>query len=123
MRWQGLITGMHWRRPPRACPPWCAGDHRCTAQHGYPAGEHRSADITVRMPYAAIVCTRVERIDGAAWLEARIRVGLPAGEAAAGRTAVLVMDEVDRAIRDAVWAATGGWVDMEPLPALTSMGG
>lgn len=70
------VAGRRWRRPARQCPGWCAGGHHCTAQHGYPGGEHRSPVTTWAPPYGALIATRVQRIDGPPRLELRVQVNL-----------------------------------------------
>jgi hypothetical protein len=81
---------------------WCAGDHRCTARHGYAQGEHRSFPITVRTGYGALVCTRVESIGGRGRLEIRLQVDLASPEHLAEAQAVQVADAVDLAVRRAL---------------------
>lgn len=71
-----VVTGRRWSRPKRVCPDFCEKDHRCTAQHGYPSGEHRSMDETERAAWGSATYTRVETIDGVASLEIRLRVKL-----------------------------------------------
>jgi hypothetical protein len=88
-----------------ACPPWCAGGHRCTARFGYPRGEHRSRPVTVRTGYGVVVCTRVQNVDGRGRLEIRLEVDLPSEESLAEVRAVQVANGVDRAVRYAL--ATG----------------
>lgn len=102
------ITGRQWRRPPRQCPWWCARDHQCTAQHGYPSGEHRSDPQVWNTPYGRLIATRVERLDGAGRLEIRASVRLPHDEARAHEQASTLAVEVDLAIRA---------VMVEPAPA------
>ena len=74
------ISGRRWRRPSRLCPPWCAQDHTCTAQFGYPTGEHRSPVTTWRTPYGVLIATRVEGIDGRARIELRAQVRVDSGD-------------------------------------------
>lgn len=50
------------------CPPWCAGGHHCTAAGG---GEHRSEPQVWVTGYGALIATRVQRANGADWLETR----------------------------------------------------
>jgi hypothetical protein len=92
-------------RPPRDCPIWCAGGHLCTAQYGYPAGEHRSHPISVRTSYGVMVCTRVQSIGGRGRLEIRLQVDLSRQEGLAEAQAVQVANEVDMAVRSALAAA------------------
>jgi hypothetical protein len=70
------VTGRKWKRPPRECPSWCARDHRCTAQHGYPSGEHRSPANTWTPTYGRMVAARTRTIDGTEQLELTTRVTL-----------------------------------------------
>ncbi len=80
--WNGTVTGRRWRRPARECPPWCAGNeagnHTCTARHGYPSGEHRSPITTWSPEYGKLIATRVQGIDGRARLELRLVIRLDA---------------------------------------------
>ncbi|TMM38114.1 MAG: hypothetical protein E6F99_10565 [Actinobacteria bacterium] len=94
------------QRPPRDCPAWCAGGHLCTAQYGYPGGEHRSHPITVRTGYGVLVCTRVQNRAGRGRLEIRLQVDLSRNEVRAGAQAVLVAEEVDAAVRRALGQST-----------------
>lgn len=94
------VTGRKWKRPARECPPWCAGDHRCTAQHGYPAGEHRSPASTWTAGYGRMVAARTRRIDGTEQLELTVRVTLSADgntALAQGINLPLVINEAIRA--------------------------
>ncbi len=93
------------RHPPRECPGWCAGGHLCTAQYGYPGGEHRSHPVSVRTSYGVVVCTRVQSIGGRGRLEIRLQVDLSGPDSVAQAQAVLVANEVDRAVRSALAAA------------------
>lgn len=70
------ITGRKWKRPARECPSWCARDHRCTAQHGYPSGEHRSPASTWSPGYGRMVAARTRHINGTEQLELTTRVTL-----------------------------------------------
>jgi hypothetical protein len=70
------VTGRKWKRPPRECPPWCARDHRCTAQYGYPSGEHRSPASTWTPGYGRMVAARIRNIEGSEQLELTTRVTL-----------------------------------------------
>jgi hypothetical protein len=69
-------TGLKWKRPQRECPPWCARDHRCTAQHGYPSGEHRSPGDIWRQDYGRILATRTLNQAGRTDLDLTIRIRL-----------------------------------------------
>jgi hypothetical protein len=111
-------TGRRWRRPPRQCPDWCGGGHLCTAQHGYPTGEHRSLPLRVVTAWGVLVATRVQSItDTASRLEVRLQVGLSADEQFATVEAVRVAEEVDQAVRVAL-ATAAGWVDVGQLDFL-----
>lgn len=94
------ITGRQWRRPPRTCPDWCARDHQCTAQAGYPAGEHRSDPLRWRTRYGILVATRIERLGGVGHLEVRTGVRLPPDLELARRQAQQLTVRIDLAIRD-----------------------
>ena len=115
-------AGRRWRRPPRECPDWCGAGHLCSAQHGYPAGEHRSEPLTVRTAYGVMVVTRVLTIGGRGRLELRLQVDLDADEALATAQAVRVAEEVDEAVRVAL-ATAAGWVDGAELELLGLPGG
>jgi hypothetical protein len=93
------VMGRRWRRPPRRCPPWCTADHRCTARHDYPSGEHRSQPITWRTPYGRLIATRVETVAGVGHLELRATVRLPADEEVARRQAQHLPIGIDLTIR------------------------
>lgn len=93
------ITGRQWRRPPRRCPWWCARDHQCTAQHGYPNGEHRSEPQVWDTPYGRLIATRAQRPGTAGRLEIRASVRLPQDEASAHEQASRLAVEVDLTIR------------------------
>lgn len=93
------ITGRRWRRPPRHCPPWCAADHRCTARHGYPSGEHRSQNLAWDTPYGRLIATRVQTITGVGHLELCATVRLPADEDAARWQAQHLPVGIDLVIR------------------------
>jgi hypothetical protein len=99
VRLSGEKTGRRWRRPARECPWWCAGGHQCTAQHGYPSGEHRSTPEAWTTTYGRLVATRVETIDGRGRLELRGVVRLPVDEADAHEQAARLAIEVDLTIR------------------------
>ena len=113
-------TGRRWRRPPRVCPPWCPGDHRCTARHGYPSGEHRSEPLRVETSWGVLVATRVQALgDMGSRLEVRLQVRLAAAEEVAHHQAAEVASEIDTAVRAAL--ATAGWLDVDQnFDALTA---
>jgi hypothetical protein len=77
-RYTNGSTGTRWLWPVRGCPAWCARDHRCTARHGYPSGEHRSMPDTRQTGYGSIIVTGVQTIGGARRLELRLTVAVPA---------------------------------------------
>jgi hypothetical protein len=94
-------VGWVWRRHPRTCPTWCARDHRCTARHGYPSGEHRSTPTTFTTGYGAITATRVQTLTGRASVELRVCAGLDSVDATAtdqSRMLVAGLDLTTRAI-------------------------
>lgn len=103
------MIGRRWRRPPRECPPWCGGGHYCTAQFGYPSGEHRSEPRTWRLAWGVMVLTRVQRLGTPGRLEVRMQVDLSGAEPVAHDQAAAVVVEVDQAVRSALLAA--GWLD------------
>jgi hypothetical protein len=92
-------TAAQWRRPARTCPTWCARDHRCTAQRGYPSGEHRSAPHTYRAGYGALVATRVQTITGQSRLDLRLTVRLDRDDQVAAHQARLLLAGIDLTIR------------------------
>ena len=98
-------SGWRWQRRPLTCPAWCARDHRCTARHGYPSGEHRSEPMIWTTGYGSVATTAVQHIDGAARLELRTTVRLD--PATAGVVATALPAGVDLMIR-AVLAANSG---------------
>jgi hypothetical protein len=108
------LTGRRFHRRPQECPDWCARGHACTAQYGYPKGEHRSPPITVRTSYGVIVCTRVQSVSGRGRLELRLQVDLSADEHLASVQAVRVAEEIDTAVRTAL-ATAEGWLDVTEL--------
>jgi hypothetical protein len=110
------------RGPDRECPRWCARGHACTAQHGYPGGEHRSAPVTVRTPYGTLVATRVANLACRGRLELRLQVDLAANERFAEAQAVRIGEEVDRAVRRAL-ATAPAWVDAVELDLSAVPGG
>lgn len=91
-------TGRRWRRPARRCPVWCAAGHHCTAQHGYPSGEHRSVTATLREPFGCVVASRVQGLAGPTQVEMTVRVSLAGEEATAVRQGVGVPMVVAEAI-------------------------
>lgn len=95
------VTGRRWQRPQRECPYWCAKDHRCTAQHGYVSGEHRSDPLTWQLPYGRLVASRVATTPPAPRdrLEVRATVWLPGDEQTASEQAYRLVASIDRAIR------------------------
>jgi hypothetical protein len=93
------ITGRRWRRPARQCPWWCAGGHQCTAQHGYPSGEHRSDIKAWRTRYGRLTVTRMQDQQGIGRLDIRAVVYLPADEQESHRQASRLAVDVDLAIR------------------------
>ncbi|GAA0742439.1 hypothetical protein Drose_32310 [Dactylosporangium roseum] len=97
-------TGRVWFRSTRVCPDWCAADHRCTARHGYPSGEHRSRPLTCPTPYGNVVATRTQTINGASHIELRLSAHLDRQEAIAAKQAHLLTQGVDVVAR-AVMAA------------------
>jgi hypothetical protein len=97
------FTGRRWRRPPKDCPEWCAGDHQCTARLGYPSGQHRSDPVTWSTPYGALVATRVLRTaSGRQQLEVRTVVDLHPDEQVARGEAQHLIAGIDLVIRATV---------------------
>lgn len=92
-------TGWRWRRPERKCPWWCAGDHQCTARHGYPSGEHRSDVMAWNTRYGKLTAARTEQISGSGWLDIRVVVRLDDDQDQAHRQASRLAVDVDLAIR------------------------
>ncbi|SCL21166.1 hypothetical protein [Micromonospora aurantiaca (nom. illeg.)] len=92
-------TGWRWRRPERKCPWWCASDHQCTAQHGYPSGEHNSGPMSWNTRYGRLTAARTERITGDGWLDIRVVVRLADDVDTAHRQASRLAVDVDLAIR------------------------
>jgi hypothetical protein len=114
------VTGRRWKRPPRGCPDWCAENHTCTAQYGYPNGEHRSPPTTWRTPYGVLVATRVQGVDGAPRLELRVQANLSPGNGnLAFAQGVHLPVAVDLAVRtvlaELAWQARLGYGD-DPRP-------
>jgi hypothetical protein len=99
------VTGRRWTRPKRVCPDFCARDHTCTAQHGYPSGEHRSPNRTDRADWGAATYTRVEHIDGTASLEIRLRVKLSPVRALATIQALFYRTVLGHAVNPAALVA------------------
>ena len=64
-------TGRRWRRAPVDCPAWCGRGHLCTAQHGYPSGQHRSTPAVFGTGYGSLVASRVATVDGTHRVELR----------------------------------------------------
>lgn len=95
-----------WRRPDRVCPPWCAGDHQCTARYGYPSGEHNSGPMSWTTRYGGITAARAERLSGDGWLDIRVVVRLADHPVAAHRQASRLTVAVDRAIRSVLGLPT-----------------
>jgi hypothetical protein len=93
------VTGRRWRRPARQCPTWCAADHRCTARHGYPSGEHRSQHLTWQTPYGQLIATRIQTLAGIGHLELTASVRLPPDEGVARWQAQHLPVGVDLVIR------------------------
>jgi hypothetical protein len=107
-----------WRRAPWECPDWCGGANFCTAQHRYPAGEHRSEPLRVELTWGVLVATRAQGPTAPSRLEVRLQVALSDGEREAHAQAAAVAHEIDIAIQAAILSA--GWIDVnEPdLPKL-----
>ena len=84
-------TGRRWRRAPVDCPTWCGRGHLCTAQHGYPSGQHRSTPAAFGTGYGSLVATRVATVDGTHRVELRVTVTLPRDEHTAGQLAQAVL--------------------------------
>src|SRR5690606_38807190 len=102
----GAVSGRRWRRPERVCPPWCAGDHRCTARHGYPSGQHRSRMLAWRSWYGRLIATRVEASSGESQLEIRAVAKLDDDEQVAHEQAQLLAVRIDQVIRDVLGTPT-----------------
>jgi hypothetical protein len=103
------VTGRRWRRKPTECPDWCGGGHYCSAQHGYPSGQHRSEPVSWKRPYGSMVATRVETITGKPEFELRGQIRLSAngdGEDPAGLLAQAILTAVDLAILNLIQAGT-----------------
>jgi hypothetical protein len=84
-------TGRRWRRAPVECPAWCGRGHLCSAQHGYPSGQHRPAPAVFGTGYGSLVASRVATGDGTNRVELRLTVSLPRDEQAAGQLAQAVL--------------------------------
>lgn len=93
-------TGMHWRRPARECADWCRKDHSCTAQHGYPAGEHRSRTALWTPPYGHLHTTRVQTMQGQDFLNLGVSVRLHPDVQVAMAQFTFLPIAVDLAIRN-----------------------
>ncbi len=93
------ITGVRWRRPARRCPAWCARGHHCTAQHGYPSGQHRSEPAVWETSYGKLIALRIAGLDQSQAVELRPVVSLPdASDAVADRYAQQILTAVHLAI-------------------------
>jgi hypothetical protein len=80
--------------PVTAHTAWCGRGHRCNLD------EHRSHPQTWQTPYGGVSATLVQHVNArTAYLELRIRVAIPAGEANARHTAADIATGVDTAIR------------------------
>ena len=87
----GRTTGRRWRRAPVDCPAWCGRGHLCSAQHGYPSGQHRSTPAVFGTGYGSLVATRIATVDGTNRVELRVTVTLPGDEYTAGQLAQAVL--------------------------------
>jgi hypothetical protein len=85
------VAGRRWRRRPVDCPTWCGRGHLCTAQHGYPSGQHRSAPAVFGTGYGSLVASRVATVDCTNRVELRLTVTLPRDEPTAGQLAQAVL--------------------------------
>lgn len=90
-------TGRQWRRPPAECPPWCAGDHRCTARHGDPAGQHRSKTIMWHTGYGTLSVIAVQHITGRRWVDLAVTVNVDPDQVT--DTARMLPPAIDMVIR------------------------
>ncbi|GGK38134.1 hypothetical protein GCM10010124_33690 [Pilimelia terevasa] len=103
------MTGRRWRRPPRTCPPWCPQDHRCTARHGYPSGEHRSAPIIWHTRYGAIHVAAVAPLTGSPRIEVTTVIRLdPDRYRQAARALVPTLDTAVRTVLAAASSTGAG---------------
>jgi hypothetical protein len=84
-------TGWRWRPAAMECPVWCGRGHLCTAQHGYPSGQHRSAPAVFGTGYGSLIASRVATVEGTHHIELRVTVTLPRDEHAAGQLAQAVL--------------------------------
>lgn len=73
---EGHPSGMEWRRPARICPTWCRKDHACSANTGYPSGEHRSPTKLWTPEYGQLRATRIRSVTGEDRLELAATVTL-----------------------------------------------
>jgi len=92
------VNGRRWRRPKRECPPWCAQNHTCTARSGYPSGEHRSPITTRTHRWGRSTATRVQHVEGRAWLSSNISVELSSDPLLAAAQAGFVHLAVEHAV-------------------------
>ncbi|GGM50976.1 hypothetical protein ACFFX1_34590 [Dactylosporangium sucinum] len=90
-------TRRRWFGAARACPSWCASDHRCTAQHGYSGGEHRSEPLVWRTDYGTLMASRVETLSRAGHVELRLSVRLDSDDQVAALQARMLTAGVDLA--------------------------
>lgn len=113
------MTGRRWRRPKRVCPWWCAQDHQCTAQHGYPSGEHNSGIMSWNTRYGRLTAARTERLAGDGWLDIRVAVRLADDVDTAHEQASRLAVDVDLAIRGVLAIPTPSPGSTQPgaLPA------
>lgn len=109
------ITGIRWRRPARRCPDWCARGHECTAQHGYPSGQHRSTPAVWETSYGKLVALRIAGLDQAQALELRTVVSLPdASDSIADTYAQQILTAIHLAITAIM---TGAAANGDPITA------
>ena len=85
------VAGRRWRRTTVDCPAWCGGGHLCTAQHGYPSGQHRSTPAAFGTGYGSLVATRIATVEGTNRVELRVTVTLPRDDQTAGQLAQAVL--------------------------------
>lgn len=95
-------TGRRWQREQRRCPDWCGGGHLCTAQHGYPGGEHRSQPLRWVTPYGVLVATRRRTLAGKQAIDITVLVELDQDELTAGHQAMAVAAETHQAVAAAL---------------------
>ncbi|GGJ93860.1 hypothetical protein GCM10010123_24660 [Pilimelia anulata] len=96
----------HWMRARPSCPSWCPQDHRCTARHGYPSGEHRSAPIIWHTGYGAIHVAAVAPLTGTPRIEMTTVLRLDPDRYTDHARALV--PSVDRAVRAVLSAALPG---------------